>query len=144
MTSMPTLQKCIFCDIISGKTHSTIIYSDEKFLCLMDKYPISKGHFLVIPKHHYYDVFEMPLVTVGELFELSVKLGKIAKDVLNAQGVNIGQNNGKVANQIVPHVHVHVIPRYITDSNQNNWSPGESSDKDLNHISNILKNKVSF
>ena len=144
MKSMANLQECIFCDIISGKNNAAIIYNNDDFVCLMDKYPISKGHFLVIPKNHYDNVFDMPLVAVGKLFGLSAKLGKIAKDFLKAQGVYIGQNNGKAANQIIPHVHVHVIPRYITNSTTNNWSPGESSDNDLFHVSTLIKNKINF
>ena len=138
-------QECVFCDILSGKSKAAIIYENEEFICLMDKYPINIGHFLVISKHHYNNIFEMPLIKVNKLFSLSIKIGKIAKNVLNAQGVNIGQNNGKVANQIVPHVHVHVIPRYDQISNKNNWPSRKLiTFKELCNICNSIKNNLNF
>ena len=138
-------EDCIFCNIILRKSKAAIIHENDKFICLMDKYPISEGHFLVISKNHYDNIFEMPLTKVEDLFKFAIKIGKTAKIVLNAKGINIGQNNGKVANQIVPHVHVHVIPRYDKISSKNNW-PSRKLVKfeELSKISNLIKSKLVF
>ncbi|HSD04994.1 MAG TPA: HIT family protein [Nitrosopumilaceae archaeon] len=103
---------CLFCDILSGKTSAHFVYEDKSHVAIMDKYPIHRGHTLVIPREHHEKIIDMPEQNVSSLFS---KIPLIARGVLEATGAdgfNIGQNNGRAANQIIPHVHVHVIPRY--------------------------------
>lgn len=103
---------CIFCDILSGKRGGHLIYEDESHVSILDKYPIDIGHSLVIPKKHYERITDMDSEEVGNLFSI---VPKIANAVLNATGADafsLGQNNGRAAKQIIPHVHIHIIPRY--------------------------------
>ena len=102
----------IFTDIIEGKRPGFIIFEDEKHVAILDKYPIDTGHSLVIPKKPYEKITDMPKDEVAELFSL---VPQIANAILKATGAvafSIAQNNGKEAKQIVPHVHIHIIPRY--------------------------------
>jgi len=102
----------IFTDIIEGKKTWFIIFEDEKHVAILDKYPIDTGHSLVIPKKPYEKITDMPKDEVAELFSL---VPQIANAILKATGAvafSIAQNNGKEAKQIVPHVHIHIIPRY--------------------------------
>jgi len=82
----------------------------------MDKYPINKGHTLVIPTTHYENLLQMPLPEVSRLYSIVPIVAKAVVSAVKADGFNVGQNNGIAANQIVPHVHVHVVPRFIDDS----------------------------
>lgn len=103
---------CIFCDIISKNREGHFIYEDEAHVAFLDKYPIDKGHALVVPKHHYEMITDMPQEKVGELFS---KIPRIAKAIMKTTGAvafSLAQNNGRAAKQIIPHVHVHIIPRY--------------------------------
>ena len=103
---------CIFCDIIDSNSPAFFVFKDETHIAIMDKYPIHRGHILVIPRVHHEKITDMPKDNIAELF---CKIPRIAKGLLeatNADGFNVGQNNGRAANQIVPHVHVHLIPRY--------------------------------
>jgi len=103
---------CIFCDILSGKRDGHIIYQDDLHISFLDKYPIDTGHSLVIPKEHHEKITDMNSVTVGKLFSI---VPKIAQGILQATGADafsLGQNNGRAAKQIIPHVHIHIIPRY--------------------------------
>lgn len=103
---------CIFCDIISKNREGHFIYEDDNHVAFLDKYPIDKGHVLVVPKHHYEKITDMPENKVGELFS---KIPKIAKAIMASTGAvafSLAQNNGRAAKQIIPHVHVHIIPRY--------------------------------
>jgi histidine triad (HIT) family protein len=103
---------CIFCDILSGVRNSYILYEDEAHVAFLDKYPIDFGHSLVVPKQHHERITDMDSNAVGNLFSI---IPKIANGILNATGADafsLGQNNGKAAKQIIPHVHVHIIPRY--------------------------------
>lgn len=103
---------CIFCDIISGNREGHFIYEDESHVAFLDKYPIDKGHALVVPKHHYEMLTDMPQEKVGELFSKIPRIAKAITTTTGAVAFSLAQNNGRAAKQIIPHVHVHIIPRY--------------------------------
>ncbi len=134
---------CIFCSIISGKQPSTEVYRDPNFLVIMDKYPINVGHTLIIPVNHYQDLFQMPVEEVGRLYSLVPKIAKGVVSATKADGFNLGQNNGIAANQIVPHVHVHVVPRFIDDSPDGKWPARRvASDEELARIAEKIKHAI--
>ena len=105
---------CLFCQIINGKTPAHFIYEDDTHVAIMDKYPIHRGHSLVIPRKHHEKITDMDITEVSTLFSKVLPIARAVIDVTEADGFNIGQNNGRAANQIIPHVHVHVIPRYAS------------------------------
>ena len=106
----------------------------------MDRYPINTGHTLVLPKKHHKDIFTMEDDEIGKLFSTVSFLAKGIVKALDAKGLNIGQNNGRAANQIVPHVHVHIIPRYNYDSPNGRWpSRYLISDEELDKIAQKIK-----
>lgn len=129
---------CIFCDILTGKKLGHLIYEDENYVALLDKYPIDVGHALVMPRKHYEKIVDMPEDKVGELFS---KIPKIAKAILkatNADAFSLGQNNGRAAKQIIPHVHVHIIPRYETKGTV--WTKrGISTDEELSELAKQIR-----
>jgi len=104
-------EDCLFCKIISGKIPSNKIYEDNAVFAFLDIYPASEGHTLVAPKKHFSIFTDMNAEDVASLFEAVRKVTTAVEKALSAEGSNIGINNGKVAGQEVPHVHVHVIPR---------------------------------
>lgn len=129
---------CIFCDILAGKKSGHLIYEDENYVALLDKYPIDVGHALVMPRKHYEKIVDMSEDKVGELFS---KIPKIAKAILkatNADAFSLGQNNGRAAKQIIPHVHVHIIPRYETKGTV--WTKrGISTDEELSKLAKQIR-----
>jgi len=106
------LPSCIFCDIIGGKRPYYEIYHDSNIIAILDKYPIDKGHSLVITKKPYEKLTDMSNQEVAELFSKIPKIANAIIKATNADAFSIAQNNGKAAKQIIPHVHVHIIPRY--------------------------------
>ena len=102
----------IFTEIIQGRESGYIIYEDEKHVVILDKYPIDYGHSLVITRHPYEKITDMPKDEVAELFSLVPKVASAILEATGAVAFSIAQNNGKEAKQIIPHVHVHIIPRY--------------------------------
>jgi histidine triad (HIT) family protein len=114
-------EHCVFCSIIEGQIPIAEVYQDANFLVLMDKYPINIGHTLVIPKLHYDNLLLMPHAEVGRLYSLVAIIAESVVTAVNGDGFNVGQNNGIAANQIVPHVHVHIIPRFKFDSPDGKW-----------------------
>ena len=103
---------CIFCDIISGKKNGHFIYEDETHVAFLDKYPIDQGHSLVLPREHFERVTDMDPEKVGALFSKTPKIARGILKTTQADAFSMTQNNGWAAKQIVPHVHVHIIPRY--------------------------------
>jgi histidine triad (HIT) family protein len=132
--------KCIFCSIINDELSAVKIFENPAFVAFMDKYPINKGHTLVLPKNHHESIFTMGNDEVGKLFSTVSFLAKGIVKALGAKGLNIGQNNGRAANQIVPHVHVHIIPRYSYDSSNGRWpSRNLISDEELEKIAEKIR-----
>ena len=103
---------CIFCDILDGKRDGHVVYEDEEYIAFLDKYPIDDGHTLVIPKKHYERITDMDSNDVGEIFSIVPKIAKAVLSGAGADAFSLAQNNGKAAKQIIPHVHIHIIPRY--------------------------------
>ena len=131
---------CIFCKIVNKEIPATILHEDEDVLVFMDIGPIIKGHALVIPKNHYDPITETPDEIVAKLHITAQKIAAAQMNALGADGVNIMQNNGKASGQEVPHVHVHVIPRFDDDGHHWNWRPKKYDDFDeMNALADQLR-----
>jgi len=112
---------CIFCKIISGDIPAAKIFEDEIVLSFLDIGPISDGHTLVVPKHHFGRLHECPSQLLGQI---ASRLGRIAKAVVTAtgaEGYNVLCNNGRCAGQVVEHLHFHIIPRRSGDGLFESW-----------------------
>ncbi len=129
---------CIFCDIISKSREGHFIYEDNHHVAFLDKYPIDKGHVLVVPRHHYEKITDMPEDKVGELFSQIPKIAKAIMASTGAVAFSLAQNNGRAAKQIIPHVHVHIIPRYAEMGAVWTKRTIPSSDE-LNSLANQIK-----
>jgi len=103
---------CLFCDILDGKKDGYFLYEDDSHVAFLDKYPIDVGHSLVLPRKHHEKITDMTPEDVGNVFAIVPKIAKAILDATGADAFSIGQNNGRAAKQIVPHVHIHIIPRY--------------------------------
>ncbi len=114
---------CIFCEIVQGKKDGHFIYEDENYVAFLDKYPIDTGHSLVMPREHFEKITDMTAEKVGELFSKIPKIAKAVIEATNADAFSVAQNNGRAAKQIVPHVHIHIIPRY--ESRETIWTRRE-------------------
>ena len=106
---------CIFCQIAAGGIPSTKVYEDDKFLCFMDINPLTRGHCLLIPKAHHENLFVMPNDLIGDLMVLAKNLAGSVVKGLDAKGINLIQSNGRAANQVIDHYHLHLVPRYRPD-----------------------------
>ncbi len=106
---------CIFCKIVSRESPSDIVYEDEKYIAFLDLYPFSRGHTLVCPKQHGETIWDMKEAEIAELFQVAFRVSKAVVSAVGADGFRFVQNNGEAANQVVAHVHVHVIPVKMED-----------------------------
>lgn len=132
---------CLFCNIIGKKQDAHVIFEDDSHIAIMDKYPIQKGHSLVMPKAHHEKIIDMSDDDVGKLFSMVPKIARGIIAAIGADGFNIGQNNGRSANQIIPHVHVHIIPRYNKVGNL--WTRRMiTNDIDLGDLAKKIRNNI--
>lgn len=105
---------CIFCKIVAGQINAKIVMESDNSIAFLDAFPLTKGHTLVVPKKHYEKLQYMTQDDSADLFDLVHKL--IPKiDALTGASL-IAIHNGKDAGQEIPHVHVHLIPRDLSDS----------------------------
>lgn len=104
---------CLFCKIVSGSIPSSKVYEDKNCIAFLDIAPASKGHVLVVPKKHSETLADASDETITEL---SQTVKKVTKALLKEnEGINVIQNNGKAAGQLVNHLHFHIIPRNSGD-----------------------------
>ncbi|MGL5021413.1 MAG: HIT family protein [Mycoplasmatales bacterium] len=102
--------ECLFCNIINGETPSKKIYESDEVIAFLDIYPKTFGHVLVVPKRHSNNLLEMNYDN-NVLKEISI-VTNILKDKLNCDGINVENNNGSIAGQIIFHTHFHLLPRF--------------------------------
>lgn len=120
---------CVFCKIVHGHLPSIRVYEDERVLAFMDIGPIVKGHTLVIPKEHYDPITQTPTDVLQHLIAVVQRIVRAHYTGLKADGVNVTQANGAAAGQIIPHIHFHVIPRFLSDGHHWNWTPRHYLDR---------------
>ena len=101
------------------------------FRVILDLGPASPGHMLILPKEHYANLYELPEEIAAEAMKLAKKLAIAAKAALNADGVNVVQNNEEAAGQTVMHYHLHVVPRFFGVGQFNAWEPGSAAPEEL-------------
>ena len=106
---------CIICGIVSGEVPTRKIYEDNAVLSFLDINPASEGHALVVPKKHYESIEATPAETLADVLAGVKKVAEMLKEKEGAEGVNVLLNNGKIAGQLISHVHFHVIPRKTGD-----------------------------
>lgn len=133
------MDNCIFCKIIAGEIPSAVIFEDEEFKAILDRFPGNIGHVLVLPKKHYSNIFDIDEDVAGRLFRLATKIAKNMKEVLGFEAMNVVQNNGSLAGQTVHHFHLHLIPRYENDKVIIKWEQLDLTDEQIAEIQNKLK-----
>ena len=107
---------CIFCKISAKLETSSIVYEDDEFIAFMDAYPLTIGHCLVVPKKHVVRLDALNAKSRAKLFNIGHKIIEAQKLAgFGINGTNLLINDGKAANQTVPHLHLHLIPRESGD-----------------------------
>ncbi|MDE5413288.1 HIT family protein [Alkalihalobacterium chitinilyticum] len=101
--------ECPFCN------PENIVISNELAFAIFDKYPVTKGHLLIIPNRHVSDFFDTSLEERAAINQLLEEGKALLEETYQPDGYNIGINCGETSGQTIFHVHVHLIPRYKGD-----------------------------
>lgn len=109
-STTPNPKPCIFCEIVARRAPAYLVYEDAEAIAFLDLFPFTRGHLLVVPKHH------VPRLTDLAPEEHAPYIGALATVCRRAERLspdyNVALNQGAAAGQIVFHLHFHVIPRY--------------------------------
>lgn len=111
--------KCVFCSIVAGELPCRKIFEDDKTLAILDIADDVDGHILVLPKTHVESVLDCDSQTLDAVMRTVQTVSKHLTTI-GYDGVNILNASGKAADQSVPHLHFHLIPRRFGD-NLNTW-----------------------
>ena len=125
---------CIFCKLANWVIPTASLYEDDDFRVILDAGPATKGHALILPKHHYADLCELDETVGAKVLEVAAKIGRAMKSGLGCAGFNLVQNNGEAAGQTVKHFHMHVIPRYEGGPVIAAWDPGSIDTEETEEI----------
>lgn len=102
---------CPFCIL----AEENIVLKNELCYGLFDRYPVSKGHLLIIPFRHFDNYFDATREEKIAIIDLVDEAKKMIDEKFSPDAYNIGVNVGLLAGQSVMHLHVHIIPRYRGD-----------------------------
>ena len=105
---------CVFCKMARGEIKVDIIYENDNFFAFSDAEPKVEGHTLIVPKKHFVNILDLPASLGSELLDAVKAVAEIRLKE-GAEGFNILQNNGEVADQYVMHAHFHILPRRKDD-----------------------------
>jgi len=115
------IEGCVFCYISSHQDEDEVLhvlYRAKNCFIVMNKYPYTPGHFMIIPNMHTDKLEELPAEIWLEMSELTQKCVRLLKEGFGAKGVNIGMNLGGAAGAgIAEHIHLHLVPRWERDTN---------------------------
>ena len=116
---------CVFCKIVAGKIPAQVVYESRSTLAFLDVAPVAQGHLLLIPKDHYRRLSDMPAEACATLAADLPRLARAVLAVTGSSALNLLQNNGRLAGQVVEHVHFHLIPRRADDGLGFRWEAGK-------------------
>ena len=120
------------------------MFENDFLISFMDRYPLNRGHLLVIPKQHYQYLTDMENNDVAQLFEIVNILSKHVWKIVHADGLNISQSNGLAASQDIFHVHIHIIPRFLNDTENDSWTARKNfTNEELQKISFLIKSSIN-
>ncbi len=115
------IEGCVFCHISEHAAQDEelhVLYRDEYCFVVMNRYPYTPGHFMIIPHKHTDALEELPDEEWLHISALAQKGVRLLKEGFHAQGVNIGMNLGKAGGAgIAEHIHLHLVPRWERDTN---------------------------
>ena len=107
------MKPCVFCEVVRGEREAAVVYEDAETVAFLDHKPLLHGHCLLVPRRHVETLAELPATLAGPLFANVQRLASAVERGLDAAGAFVAINV-KIS-QSVPHLHVHVVPRWKGD-----------------------------
>ena len=142
------MRECVFCDNRNIASREEVLRT-QHVRVFPTNIPITSGHMLICPTRCISTIDELSQVEKTELFETVVRVKKALKKALSADGFNCAWNEGEVAGQAVPHLHIHIVPRKEGDTGITDYEPRQflyrpgsretSQEEELRAIAEIVR-----
>lgn len=137
---------CVVCKLLSGELEVSLVHRDEVCSAFMDIQPVNPGHVLVVPHRHAPSLAGLKGDEGAQVFRVAQRLAAaLRKSGVRCEGVNFFLADGEAAGQEVPHVHLHVFPRYAGDGFGLAFSPAyprKPGRKELDEIARRVKDAL--
>ena len=122
---------CVFCGIAAGTATARVVAETAQTLTFLPVNPAHAGHLLVVPRRHVADIWNLDGPTAAAVGAAVLRAAHAVRAVHRPEGLNVIQSSGAVASQSVPHLHVHVVPRYQGDRMPRLWPSQGEEDQEL-------------
>jgi histidine triad (HIT) family protein len=129
----------VFEKLLSGELPSAKVYEDDLVFAFMDAGQVNDGHVIVASKKPYETILDIDEETTQRLFLIAKRIAHVVQDVFKAEGVTLLQANKDAGWQSVPHVHVHVLPRYKNDGVELVWPRKEPGIERLKELAKLIQ-----
>ena len=129
----------IFEKLLSGELPCAKVYEDDLVFAFMDAGQVNDGHVLVASKKPYETILDIDEETTQRLFLVAKRIAHVVQDVFKAEGITLLQANKDAGWQSVPHIHVHVLPRYKNDGVELVWPRKEPGIERLHELAKLIQ-----
>lgn len=129
----------IFEKLLSGELPCAKVYEDDLVFAFMDAGQVNDGHVLVASKKPYETILDIDEETTQRLFLVAKRIAHVVQDVFKAEGITLLQANKDAGWQSVPHIHVHVLPRYKNDGVELVWPRKEPGIERLRELAKLIQ-----
>ncbi|MFH0928528.1 MAG: HIT family protein [bacterium] len=136
-----TMNDCIFCRIAAQDVPSIKIYEDENCVAVMDISPAARGHALVIPRVHSENILDAEPEVLAKILPVVQKIGQAVVKGLPADGFTLIVNNGEASGQVVKHLHLHIVPRIVSDG-LSHWGKIEVSPEENERLAARIRESL--
>ena len=124
------MSDCVFCRIVRGESPAHVVHEDDHVLAIMDIGQVNPGHVLILSKPHVETMLEAEEDLAAHLFRVANRIAKAAQHALPSDGLTILQANRPAGFQTVPHLHLHILPRFEADGVDLVW-PAKNPPQDV-------------
>ena len=139
-----TVVDCVFCRIIAGDEPAKIVHETARTLAFLPLHPAATGHTLVVPKDHLVDLYDLDHDLAGPLLAAATTIAGALRDAWRPDGMNLINSTGRAATQTVPHLHLHLVPRWHGDNFGGIWPAARPCrDEDREEVAELIRSALS-
>jgi histidine triad (HIT) family protein len=131
-----TPKDCPLCQIVNRRLPAVIISENDNVMAVLDLFPATPGHVLVLPRQHIENICTMPPKIGSQIMTMAITVARGIQQQLKPEGLNLIQANGAVAGQTINHFHLHLVPRYENDNVSLKFGHG-STPTEINQLEQI-------
>ena len=144
MSATDFWRPCWACAVLAGERPGWIAFENNDVAVLLNPFPLTDGHALVVPRQHIRNLYELPDHLAGPILSTAARVARAAKEAFSADGITLRQNNDPASDQHLFHFHLHVIPRFEGDQARFDASPSQVEHRELQSIAARLSSGLEI